>query len=152
MPKNSTASETILVPEAMVQPGCFVMKLTGHCLHGDGLLEGDHVIVVPRRTAKSGDLVIVEQRQPDGSWYRMTKRYFPEGRKVRLQMSHPTCQRCSRAIVDVRRNIRVKGVITGLLRGSMGPTHAIGQAREFVRTMNRTLAAIPARRCPGRSR
>jgi len=70
------------------------------------ICDGDFVIVHPRRTADSGDIVVV--RSDDGE--ATLKYWFPEKNRIRLQPAN----RKMKPIY--RRDVRVIGVVKGVVR------------------------------------
>ncbi|MHB8572373.1 MAG: transcriptional repressor LexA [Candidatus Dormibacteria bacterium] len=64
--------------------GSFMLEVHGDSMTGDGLLDGDLVVVKPQRDAPNGTLVVA--RVGDEA---TVKRLYREGTKVRLQPSNP---------------------------------------------------------------
>jgi len=85
----------------------YVLKVVGDSMIGEGIHDGDLVVVERRERADPGEMVVALV----GSDATL-KRFFPEGEKVRLQPSNPTMQ----AILVPARDLRVQGVVVGLMR------------------------------------
>jgi repressor LexA len=86
--------------------GAFALKVRGDSMIEAQICDGDYVIVHPRRTANSGDIVVV--RTDDGE--ATLKYWYPEKNRVRLQPAN----RSMKPIY--RRDVRVLGVVKGVVR------------------------------------
>ena len=98
--------ERIDFSKMLNQRGAYALKVNGDSMVDAGILSGDYVIVHPRRTANSGDIVIA--RTADGE--ATVKYWFPEKNRVRLQPAN----RKMKPIY--RRDARVIGVVKGVVR------------------------------------
>jgi repressor LexA len=63
----------------------FVLRVRGHSMIGDGINDGDYVIVHPQNTAENGDTVVALVGG-DGA---TLKRFFRERGHIRLQPANP---------------------------------------------------------------
>lgn len=92
----------------------FALRVTGDSMIGDGIHEGDLVVVRQQATARSGEIVVVRIENEA-----TVKRYFPEGDRIRLQPSNP---RLSPMYVEKgsARDVQILGVVVGLLRSFVG--------------------------------
>jgi len=86
--------------------GAYALKVRGDSMIEAQICDGDYVIVHPRRTANSGDIVVV--RTDDGE--ATLKYWFPEKNRIRLQPAN----RKMKPIY--RRDVRVIGVVKGVVR------------------------------------
>ncbi len=101
--------EQILVPPDLLRGGDhYVLRVRGDSMIGDGIHDGDLVIVQRSQGAAEGDMVVALVAGEV-----TLKRIFREaGRRVRLQPSNPELQALTAAASDVD----VQGVVVGLLR------------------------------------
>lgn len=84
----------------------FLLRVSGDSMVGEGIMEGDLVIVEKGREPKNGDIVVAEV---DGEW---TLKYFRrEGERVVLEAANPRY----RALVP-RLELRLGGVVTAVIR------------------------------------
>jgi repressor LexA len=85
----------------------YVLQVLGESMLGEGILDGDWVVVERRQEAEPGEMVVALIGQ-DAT----LKRFYPEGEVIRLQPSNP-----SMAPIRVPANeVRVQGVVVGLMR------------------------------------
>jgi repressor LexA len=66
---------------------CFVLRVRGESMINAGLYDGDLAVVKQQQTAQNGD-VIVALIDDEAT----IKRFFREGRKVRLQPENPAME------------------------------------------------------------
>ncbi|MDI9570650.1 MAG: transcriptional repressor LexA [Pseudomonadota bacterium] len=84
----------------------FLLQVSGDSMIGEGIREGDLVIVERGRTPKSGDVVVA---QVDGEW---TMKYFrKQGTRVRLEAANPKYP----PIVP-KAELLMGGVVTAVIR------------------------------------
>jgi len=84
----------------------FLLKVSGDSMIGEGIMEGDLVIVERGRTPMIGDVVIAEV---DGEW---TMKYFKkENGEVYLEAANPKYP-----IIRPRTDLQLGGVVTGVIR------------------------------------
>jgi repressor LexA len=83
---------------------CFALRVKGASMIGDGIRDGDIVVVRPQKTADNGDIVValIEDEAT-------VKRFYREGRRIRLQPSNPDYDPIYATAVEIRG--RVIGVI-----------------------------------------
>jgi len=65
----------------------FILRVVGESMIGDGLLDGDYVVVARQQTAVNGDLVVALIGEEA-----TVKRFYLEAGMVRLQPSNPMFQ------------------------------------------------------------
>ncbi len=103
--------ETIAVPEHMVSArkgvGHYVLRVAGDSMIGEGIFDGDYVVVEHREQASPGDMVVALVGDEA-----TLKRFYPEGPTVRLQPANPAMEPLRVAASDVR----VQGIVVGLMR------------------------------------
>lgn len=85
----------------------YVLEVVGDSMIGEGIFEGDLVIVLQRELAEPGDMVVALV----GSDATL-KRFYPEGDTVRLQPANPTMQ----PIRVPARDVQIQGIVVGLMR------------------------------------
>ena len=84
----------------------FLLHVSGDSMIGEGIMEGDLVIVERRRAPKIGDVVIAEV---DGEW---TMKYFKkQSGQVYLEAANPKYP-----IIRPKTELRLGGVVTAVIR------------------------------------
>ncbi len=103
--EGTVAVDRSFVPSAEV----FALRVRGESMRNAGILDGDYVLARQQETANAGDIVVAVIGEEA-----TVKRYFPEGRKVRLMPENETFQPI---LVDPRQDtFRIAGKIVGLMR------------------------------------
>lgn len=104
--------ERVTVPSSMVRgKETFALRVRGDSMQGDGILDGDIVVVESRSTADNGQTVVAVI---DGE--ATVKRFHRErGGRIRLQ---PANDRYPPMILG-ERDVEIRGVVVGLLRTLM---------------------------------
>ncbi len=101
--------ETVALPEDLVRgEENYALRVRGDSMIEDGILEGDTIIVERRETARDGEVVVA---LVDGAEVTV-KRYFREGRSIRLQPANAAME----PILVDESEVRVQGVVVGLTR------------------------------------
>jgi repressor LexA len=84
----------------------FLLKVIGDSMAGEGIMEGDLVIVEKGRDPKNGDIIVAEV---DGEW---TIKYFrKEGKSVILEAANPKYQP-----IRPKSELQLGGVVTAVIR------------------------------------
>jgi repressor LexA len=100
-------SETLDLEELFVSPhGNFVLRVRGDSMIDDHIRDGDFVIVERREAARDGETVVALLDDGEAT----LKRLYREAGGVRLQPANPAYQPIH------ARNVRVQGVVVGVLR------------------------------------
>jgi len=100
--------DTIEVPPSLMGKGeHFVLKVRGDSMVDDGIGDGDFIVVARRDKAENGQTVVALVRGEA-----TLKRFYAEGKKVRLQPANPAMK----PIYADSRDVRVQGIVTGLIR------------------------------------
>ena len=100
--------DTIEVPPSLLGKGeHFVLKVRGDSMVDDGIRDGDFIVVARREKAENGQTVVALVRGEA-----TLKRFYAEGKKVRLQPANPAMK----PIFADARDVRVQGIVTGLIR------------------------------------
>lgn len=85
----------------------YVLRVSGDSMIGEGIHDGDWVVVERRERAQSGETVVALIGDEV-----TLKRFYPEGELVRLQPANPAMQPLRVPAGDVR----VQGIVVGLMR------------------------------------
>jgi repressor LexA len=85
----------------------YVLRVQGDSMIGEGIHDGDWVVVERRDHAGSGETVVALVGN-DAT----LKRYYPEGERVRLQPANPSMQ----PIFVAATELQIQGVVVGLMR------------------------------------
>ncbi len=88
--------------------GVFVLKVRGDSMIEDHLCDGDYVVIERRDSARNGEQVVALLDTGEAT----LKRFYKEGRNVRLQPANSTMQP---RIVPAEA-VKVQGVVIGVLR------------------------------------
>ena len=98
--------EYVEVPEiAGGDDGEYVLRVSGDSMSGVGILDGDHVVVQPRDTARNGEIVVALVGEEA-----TVKRFFKERDHVRLQPENPELEPI------ITRDAKVIGRVVGVCR------------------------------------
>jgi repressor LexA len=105
----SEVPENVALPPDLAGRGeSFVLRVKGESMTGDGILDGDLIVVEKRRRVENGALAVVLLRGGEAT----VKRFHQEGDTVRLRPSNPAMK----DIVVPAAEVEVRGVVTGLVR------------------------------------
>lgn len=102
--------ERLTVPRHLLgrRPGDhYVLEVKGDSMIGEGIHDGDLVVVLRRDAAEQGEMVVALV-----GGEATLKRFYPEGDEVRLQPSNPAMAPIRVPAADVR----LQGVVVGLMR------------------------------------
>ena len=101
--------DTIEVPPSMVGRGeNFVLRVRGNSMIGDGILDGDFVVVRKQATADNGQTVVA-LLDNEATVKRLVRR---EGR-IELHPANPTMAPIA---VEDEEKLRIEGVVVGVIR------------------------------------
>jgi len=99
-------NETITIPKDMGGKGVFALKVRGDSMVGDGILDGDYVIVTPCPHPKNGDIVVALIDRENAT----LKRFYKEKECIRLQPANAK-------YAPIRaKNVFVQGKVKGVIR------------------------------------
>jgi repressor LexA len=84
---------------------CFALRVKGDSMTGDGIHDGDLVVVRPQRVARNGAIVVAVLEDEA-----TVKRFYRERNRVRLQPANP------RYAPIYARDIEICGVVIGVIR------------------------------------
>ena len=102
--------ETLTVPAALFGARIddhFVLQVAGESMIGEGIHDGDWVVVERRERAQPGEMIVALVGDEV-----TLKRFYPEGAIVRLQPSNPAMEPPRVAAAD----LRIQGIVVGLMR------------------------------------
>lgn len=103
--------EYVAVPEPLAQGGEeFLLRIKGDSMVNAGILEGDLVVVRRAQTAEDGDIVVALAGDDETSEEATVKRFFRDGRRVRLQ---PENDELEPIFAD---HVQILGKVTGVFR------------------------------------
>lgn len=104
------SNETICVPRDMLGRGrTFALRVRGDSMIGEGILDGDSIIVESRQTAENGQTVVA---LVDGS-EATVKRFYKERGQVKLEAANP---RYKPIIIKPPDRVEIQAVVIGILR------------------------------------
>lgn len=106
-----SGNERLPVPEHLLsgrRGRHYVLRVTGDSMIDEGIHDGDLVVVQAREKAEAGEMVVALVGGEEAT----LKRFFPEGRKVRLQPANPNMEPFRVSAADVK----VQGIVVGLMR------------------------------------
>lgn len=104
------SNETICVPRDMLGRGrTFALRVRGDSMIGEGILDGDSIIVESRQTAENGQTVVA---LVDGS-EATVKRFYKERGQVRLEAANP---RYKPIIIKPPDRVEIQAIVIGILR------------------------------------
>jgi repressor LexA len=105
------SQETLAVPVALLGASGtrhYVLRVRGDSMVGEGILDGDYVIVEARETAHNGEVVVALLHGQEAT----LKRFYREHGRVRLQ---PANAAMAPILVDGQ-DLRIQGVAVGVWR------------------------------------
>ena len=101
--------DSIEVPATMVGPGeNFVLRVKGDSMIGDGILDGDFVVVRKQATADSGQTVVALIRGEA-----TVKRLLRKGMSIELHPANPAMRPI---VLEDEESFRIEGVVVGVIR------------------------------------
>lgn len=97
--------------------GDFLLQVRGDSMVGDGILEGDYVLLRPNVTPRQGEIVAALVGEEEGEYAggapeATLKRFYTEGHLVRLKASNPEF---ADKVVPAQA-VKIAGVFQGLIR------------------------------------
>ena len=115
--------EAVEVPESFEVPPllrsdrpCFALRVRGDSMVGDGILDGDIVIVEPREEARDGEIVVAVVDGAEATLKRFRTIEGPPA-AVELRPANPRME----ALRYAPERVRVTGVVTGQMRSYLAP-------------------------------
>ncbi len=103
-------AETLEVPPFMVgRRNSYVLQVKGQSMVGDGILQGDYVVVQEKEVPSNGEMVVALVNNGEAT----LKRFYKEKGHIRLQPSNPTMEPI---IIKSGTPIQIQGVVIGVIR------------------------------------
>ena len=104
------SQETICITRDMLGHGrTFALRVRGDSMTGEGILDGDFVIVESQQTAKNGQTVVALVDGSDAT----VKRFYRERGGIRLEAANP---RYKPILIKPPDRIGIQGVVIGVIR------------------------------------
>lgn len=95
----------------------FALRVVGDSMIGDGILDGDYVLVRRGKSAANGAIAVVVERRTNGGRGAATlKRFFNDETSVRLQPANPAHEPIIIGRTDWDRDWEVQGTAVGVYR------------------------------------
>lgn len=101
-------NETIDIPRDMLGRKTFALKVRGTSMIGDGIFDGDYVIIEPTNHPRNGEIVIALIDNENAT----LKRFYNEKREIRLQPSNTTLK----AMRYAKNRVTIQGKVRGVIR------------------------------------
>lgn len=99
----------IEVPSSMLGAGDnFVLQVQGNSMVGDGILDGDYVVVRKQATAENGRTVVALI-----AGEATVKRFYRKNHHIELHPANPTMQPL---LIEDEESFRIEGVVVGVIR------------------------------------
>ncbi|HEY7911836.1 MAG TPA: transcriptional repressor LexA [Blastocatellia bacterium] len=104
------SQESICIPRDMLGKGrTFALRVRGDSMVGEGILDGDSVIVESRQMAQNGQTVVALVDGSDAT----VKQFYKERGRVRLEAANP---RYKPIIIKPPDRVDIQGIVIGVLR------------------------------------
>lgn len=106
-----SGNERLAVPEHLLgrrRGRHYVLRVAGDSMIDEGIHDGDLVVVQAREKAESGEMVVALVGGEEAT----LKRFFPEGKRVRLQPANPNME----PFWVPASELTVQGIVVGLMR------------------------------------
>lgn len=102
---------TVMVSPDMVSKSkrCFVLQVKGDSMIGEGIMDGDFVVLKQQETAENGQIVVA---LIDNGFATLKTFHREKNGKIRLQPANDKMQ----PIIVEADNCKVQGVVTGIVR------------------------------------
>ena len=101
--------DSIEVPSSMIGGGeNFVLKVVGESMIGDGILDGDYVVVRKQAEANSGQTVVAVIRGEA-----TVKRLLKKAQRIELHPANPAMQPL---IIEGEEDFHIEGIVVGVIR------------------------------------
>jgi len=100
--------EAISLEDVVGRKNVFVLKVRGHSMQDEHIVDGDYVLLEKTKKASNGDIVVALVDGYDAT----LKRFYLEGDTVRLQPSNEAMP----PIVVPAASVQIQGRVVGVLR------------------------------------
>ena len=107
---DENVEDYVDLPERLVGPADFVLRVKGDSMIDAGILDGDLVVVRKSDTAVNGDVVVALAGEDESADEATVKRYFRESGRIRLQPEN--------AALDpiYAKHVQILGKVVGVFR------------------------------------
>ncbi|MBS1962725.1 MAG: transcriptional repressor LexA [Bdellovibrionales bacterium] len=93
----------------------YVLRVKGDSMIGDGILEGDYVVIEKRASATPGETVVAMIGN-EATIKRFYKKKIPGGTQIELRAANPNYEPILIDSLTETRDFRIEGVMVGLIR------------------------------------
>ncbi len=107
---DENVEEYVDLPERLVGPADFLLRVKGDSMIDAGILEGDLVVVRKSDTAVNGDIVVALAGEDEAADEATVKRYFRESGRVRLQPENSALEPI------YAKHVQILGKVVGVFR------------------------------------
>ena len=108
---EQNVEDYVAVPEPLARGGEeFLLRVKGDSMINAGILEGDLVVVRREQTAQDGDIVVALAGDDETADEATVKRFFRDGRRVRLQPENDELEPI------FAEHVQILGKVTGVFR------------------------------------
>jgi len=108
---DQNVEDYVAVPEPLARGGEeFLLRVKGDSMVNAGILEGDLVVVRRSQSAENGDIVVALAGADEAADEATVKRFFRDGRRVRLQPENDTLEPL------YPDHVQILGIVTGVFR------------------------------------
>ena len=107
---DENVEEYVDLPERLVGPADFLLRVKGDSMIDAGILDGDLVVVRKSDTAVNGDIVVALAGEDEAAEEATVKRYFRESGRVRLQPENSALEPI------YAKHIQILGKVVGVFR------------------------------------
>lgn len=115
--------ETLCVPRDMLgRARTFALRVRGDSMTGEGILDGDFIVVESGQTAENGQTVVALIEGSEAT----VKRFYRERGRIRLEATNP---RYKAIIIEPPDRLTIQGVVIGVIRKLAGRRKPRGRSR-----------------------
>lgn len=100
--------ELVSVPENMVKKNTYALKVQGHSMIDDNILDGDVIVVEKQVSAENGQSVVALINNEQVT----LKKFYIEADGIRLQPANPDME----PIILKNEEVQVLGIVSGVIR------------------------------------
>jgi repressor LexA len=102
--------EKVRVPAHMVRKNTYALKVRGHSMIDDNILDGDVIVIEKRESAHNGQTVVA---MINGEQVTL-KKFYIEADGIRLQPANPAMS----PIILKNDQVQILGIVTGVIRST----------------------------------
>jgi repressor LexA len=107
---EENVEDYIELPERLVGPADFLLRVKGDSMIDAGILDGDLVVVRKSDTAVNGDIVVALAGEDESADEATVKRYFRESGRIRLQPENAALEPI------YAKHVQILGKVVGVFR------------------------------------